>query len=109
MKINQNDLIFSIVFLVLGLGFMIAFWFMKPVPPSLPEPTPVNLAPPALPASNVAYANSLPGGSAQSGPGGGGGFGAPGGGMPPGMMGPGSRGGAPGGGKPGGKFGAMGM
>ncbi|MEZ0327877.1 MAG: hypothetical protein ACAH95_18430 [Fimbriimonas sp.] len=90
MKVNQNDLIISIVAVVLGLGFSAAFFFMqrKPIPPQ--NPTTVNISPPALPAGNVVMANALPGGGSTPGGGGGGGFGG------------GARGG--GGGRPGGQM-----
>ncbi|CAN5421119.1 hypothetical protein BH11ARM1_BH11ARM1_06910 [soil metagenome] len=99
---NQNDLIFSIVFLVLGLGCAAACFFMKPEPASVPDPTPVNLTAPKVTPMAVSYANSLPGGK-SNGQGGAGGFG---GGM--GMMGgPGGVPGGPGGGMggPGGRMG----
>ncbi len=74
MKVNQNDLIVSIVAVVLGLGFSAAFFFMQRKPIAPPMPTAVNVAPPALPAGNVVMANALPG-SSSAGGGAGGGFG----------------------------------
>jgi len=80
---NQNDLIFSIVFGVLGLiafGIAIA---TKPEPPSIPAPPTINVAEAPLPATAVSYGTALPnaGSGAQSGGfGGSGGFpGGPGG------------------------------
>src|SRR5687768_10036583 len=67
MKINQNDLIISIVAIVLGIGFSVAFLFMKREVVAPQAPVPVNLTPAALPAPGVAYANSLPGASAAGG------------------------------------------
>ena len=67
MKINQNDLIISIVAIVLGIGFSVAFLFMKREVVAPQAPVPVNLTPAALPAPGVAYANSLPGASGAGG------------------------------------------
>jgi hypothetical protein len=75
MKVNQNDLIISIVAVVLGLGFSAAFFFMKRVPIA-PAPSPaVITTQPALPVGSVVMANALPGGGSAQG--GGGGFGSP--------------------------------
>jgi hypothetical protein len=82
---NQNDLIFSIVFGVLGLiafGIAIA---TKPEPPSIPAPPTVNVAEAALPATAVSYGTALP--NAGSGAGAGG-FGGGGGGASFGPSGP---------------------
>jgi len=97
---NQNDLIFSIAFAVVGLGSIAAFFFMKPVPVTPPGPTTVNVGKVELPATAPVMADSLGGGSNNGGSGMSGFSGPPPGfGGPPGMGGPGmSRGGA---GKPG--------
>lgn len=111
---NQNDLIFSIVFGVLGLiafGIAIA---TKPEVPAIPAPPTITTTDAPLPATSVVYGNALPGGAANGagsagsgslgGPGGGPrgpyGYGAPGGGgssfgPPPGFSsGPGAPGAA---------------
>lgn len=65
MKNNQNDLIISIVAIVLGLiGFSIGFFTKRQVNPP-PQPEATNLAPPQLKGAEVKMANSLP--SAQQG------------------------------------------
>ena len=67
MKNNQNDLIFSIVFGVLGLiAFGIAIG-TKPEPPTIPAPPTINVADAPLPATAVVYGNALPGGGAAAG------------------------------------------
>ena len=79
MKNNQNDLIISIVAIVLALIIAGVCFGTKrePVQPAPPEK--VNLAPPTLPQGDVVMASSLPGASGGgSGPGGG--FGGRGGG-----------------------------
>ena len=91
MKNNQNDLIFSIVFGVLGLiAFGIAIG-TKPEPPTIPAPPTINVADAPLPATAVVYGNALPGGGTTAG-----GTGGPGGfpgGFPGGIPGgPGGRG-----------------
>lgn len=111
---NQNDLIISIVAIVLALIIAGVCLGTKREPATIPAPETVNLTPAALPAGDVIMANSLPSGSNNSGPGGGGrGFGGGGGALSPmgpggpvgpgGMRGPGGPGmaGAPG--APGGK------
>lgn len=61
---NQNDMIISIVAIVLGLiGFCIGF-FTKRQPSAAPSPETVVLTPPALQGAEVKMANSLPAGSA---------------------------------------------
>jgi hypothetical protein len=95
---NQNDLIFSIVGAVLGIGFSVAFFFMKRDPVSPPAPQQVVTAQLAYPAAAPVVANGLPGGGGSSGGGsspfgGGSPFGA--GGPPPGMGGMGAGGGRP--------------
>ena len=93
---NQNDLIFSIVFGVLGLiAFGIAIATKQDVP-SIPAPPVVVTTPATLPATAVVYGNGLAGGGSAAG-GAGGGFGGPGGFS-------GGRGGYPGGGFPGGGY-----
>lgn len=102
---NQNDLIFSIVAVVIGLGFALGFFFTKREPPQPQPPTTVPTQKVALPDPAPTMTNALSGGSNQAGgyggfPGGGPsmGGGRPGVGMPgaPG----GSMGGGPMGGKP---------
>ncbi len=74
---NQNDLIISIVAIVLALIIAGVCFGTKREPVAPPAPEKVNLTPPALPAGDVVMSNSLPG--ASSGAGGGGGFGGRGG------------------------------
>lgn len=85
---NQNDLIISIVAIVLALIIAGVCIGTKREPNTIPPPEKVNLTAPALPQGDVVMANALPGGSG-SGAGGGnpmGGMGAPmGGGRPMGM------------------------
>jgi len=65
---NQNDLIgFIVAFVVLLIGFGMCMG-MRPNPPAIAAPAPVNLAEPQLPAELTVMADSLPGGTA-SGPG----------------------------------------
>lgn len=98
---NQNDLIFSIVFGVLGLVAAGIAFGTKPEPPTIPPPPTINVADAALPTTAVVYGNALPGGTTAGGtaggPGGPGGFpgGFPGG--PPGRGPSGGPGGVPGG------------
>jgi hypothetical protein len=100
MKINQNDLIVSIVAVVLGLGFSAAFFFMQRKPITVAPPQSVVTSAPALPTGNVVMANALPGagGGGAVGGGFGGGMGAGMSGPPAGM--PGRGMGAPSGGAP---------
>lgn len=74
---NQNDLIFSIVGAVIGIGFAVGFFFTKrePVSPAAPETVVTTLV--ALPKVTVAKTNGLAGGGPAGG--GGGSFGPPGG------------------------------
>ncbi|AIE85644.1 hypothetical protein [Fimbriimonas ginsengisoli] len=77
---NQNDLIVMIVAIVLGIGFSLAFFFMKrdPVAPAAPQQ--VVTTPLALPGADPVMGNSLSGGGTGGAGGGGfGGFGGPGG------------------------------
>jgi hypothetical protein len=113
---NQNDLIISIVAIVLALIIAGVCFGTRREPSAPAAPEPVNLAPAALPQGDVVWATGLPSGGGSGGGGvAGGGRGAPmgmgmGGGMTGGrgMGGPGVGGpGAPGGGKMGGP-GAMG-
>ncbi len=73
---NQNDLIVSIVSLVIGLIFAIVFYATEPQVVKPADPTAVDTAPPKLPAGDVVFANSLPGASSAA-PGGGMGMGVP--------------------------------
>ena len=102
---SQNDLIFSIVAAVLGIGFSVAFFFMKREPVAPAAPSQVVTTALTLPTADPVMGNSLPGGSGSGGFGGmGGGFGGGmGGGKAP--MGMGGMGGPPGMG--GGKRGMM--
>lgn len=109
---NQNDLIFSIVFGVLGLvafGIAIA---TKPEVPSIAAPPTITTTDAALPATAVVYGNALPNGGTAGGAGGGfgGGKGGAGGFGPAGMSGSGGGGRGPGGypGGPPGGFGGPG-
>lgn len=79
---NQNDLIISIVAIVLGLiGFSIGFFTKRQVtPPATPEVT--NLAPPKLQGAEVQMANALPSAQNTTGQPGGVGGPAPAGGAP---------------------------
>jgi hypothetical protein len=73
---NQNDLIFSIVAVVVFLIVFCVCFFTKPQVGAPPAPEQVNLSDPALPSNVVpVMANALPGGSNSSGSGGGGGGG----------------------------------
>ena len=73
---NQNDLIISIVAIVLALIIAGVCFGTKREPAVIPAPEKVNLAPPQLPQGDVVMANSLPGASGSQGSGSGG-FGAP--------------------------------
>jgi hypothetical protein len=95
---NQNDLIISIVAIVLALIIAGVCFGTKREPTKPADPEKVNLAPPTLPQGDVVMANSLSGG----GSGGSGGFGGPGGAGPGGPSATGFKGGA---GKP--KFGGL--
>jgi len=99
---NQNDLIISIVAIVLALIIAGVCFGTKREPATIPAPEVVNLAAPKLPQGDVVMANALPGAGSA---GGGGVAGAAGGG--PVMAGV-SQGGGGGGKKPGG-MGAAGM
>ena len=96
---NQNDLIFSIVAGVIGIGFALGFFFTKREPVAPASPQSVITTPVALPAVEPVRANGLGGGSSQGMGGFGGGFPGAGGrgGPPAGFGGP---GGPPGGGGP---------
>lgn len=101
---NQNDLIISIVAAVLGIGFSIAFFFMKrdPVTPAAPQA--VVTTPLVYPAPLPVMSSGLPsasGGGGGGSPFGGGGFGGSGGFSLPGK---GGRGGGPMGGPGGGRM-----
>ncbi len=100
MQKNQNDLIFSIVFGVLGLIAVGVAYATKPEVPSIPAPPVIVTKAAELPATSVVYGDALPGGSTASG----GGMGGPGGMSGRGMGAPGGFG-APGRGGPPGGFG----
>jgi len=85
---NQNDLIISIVAIVLALIIAGVCFGTKREPTKPADPEKVNLAAPTLPQGDVVMANSLSGGGAAGGPGG---FGGPAG--MAGMAGPGRPGG----------------
>lgn len=72
---NQNDLIITIVTVVLALIAITAFYFTKPVVTQPPAPEKVITTKPQMPLGDVQYANSLPGASntGGGGPSGGGG------------------------------------
>lgn len=101
---NQNDLIFSIVAGVIGVGFALGFFFTKrePIQPTPPTTVPTQLV--ALPNPEPAMANALSGGTNNAaggfggGAAGGRGMGGMGGGRP-GVGMPGAPGGSGGGGK----------
>lgn len=97
---NQNDLIFSIAFAVVGLGSIAAFFFMKPVPVTPPGPTTVNVGKVDLPVTTPVMADSLGGGTSGGNRGGMGGMSGFGGGPGMGMPGMPGRGGGGMAGKP---------
>jgi hypothetical protein len=68
---NQNDLIISIVSVLIGVILTIVFIASAPTVTPPAAPATVDTEAPKLPAGDVAYANSLPGGT-STGPGGGG-------------------------------------
>ena len=76
---NQNDLIVSIVAGVIGIGIFVALIFTQRTPVKPAPPTSVPTAEAQLQPGAVTFANSLPGGSSQTGgpaaPAGGGGGG----------------------------------
>lgn len=84
---NQNDLIGLIVAIVVGLGGILTFYFMKPTPPTVTAPAEVKTADAKLAPGAVTFVAALPGGSSNTMGGGAAGFGgrAPGG-PPSGMM-----------------------
>lgn len=94
MQKNQNDLIFSIVFAVLGCIAVGVAFATKPEVPPIAAPPVIVTKDAELPPTAVVYGNALPAGTATAG-GGAGGFG-------------GGRGGSPYGGPPGGFGGASG-
>lgn len=73
---NQNDLIISIVAVVLALIIAGVCFGTKREPATIPAPEKVNLAPPVLPQGDVVMANALPGGGGGGGGVGASGFGA---------------------------------
>lgn len=101
-KLSQNDLIFIIVSIVVGLGLAITFFFTAPQPVSPAAAPTVATGRAKLPDANPTLAAALPGGSSNSSTGGAGGFGgafagAPGPGGPGGRGVPGGPGAVPGG------------
>jgi len=68
---NQNDLIISVVSLVLAAIIITVFYFTKADPKMAPTAEVVNTGPLAMPAADVKMANALPGGSSQGSGGGG--------------------------------------
>lgn len=65
---NQNDMIISIVAIVLGLiGFAVAFFTQRDVNP-VPAPEPVVTSEPQLQGADVRMANSLPAAANQNDP-----------------------------------------
>ncbi len=64
---NQTDLIVIIVAGVFTLGAGLGMWLMKRDPVALTAPTPVTTTAAPLPAGDVTFANSLPGGGGSSG------------------------------------------
>jgi hypothetical protein len=64
---NQNDLIVMIVAIVLGIGFSLAFFFMKREPIAPPAPQQVVTTKLQLPAAEPQWANGLPGGGNNAG------------------------------------------
>lgn len=99
-KLSQNDLIFIIVSIVVGLGLAITFIFTAPQPVSPAAAPTVASGRAKLPDANPTLAAALPGGSSNSASGTGAfsGFGGP----PAGALG--GRGGAPTSGPPAGAF-----
>lgn len=77
---NQNDLIISIVAIVLALIIAGVCFGTKREPSTIATPEKVVLTPPVLPQGDVVMASALPGGSGSGAPGG---MGAPGGGTGP--------------------------
>lgn len=67
---NQNDLIISIVAIVLALIIAGVCFGTKRDPVAPPAPEKVNLTPAKLPEGDVVWANALPGGSGGGGGGG---------------------------------------
>lgn len=88
---NQNDLIISIVAIVLALIIAGVCFGTKREPATIAAPEKVNLAPPVLPQGDVVMTNALPGGGSAAG----GGMGAAmgGGGGRPGALGSSTMGG----------------
>lgn len=66
---NQNDLIISIVAIVLALIIAGVCFGTKRDPAVIPAPEKVNLAPPSLPQGDVVMANALPGAGGGTGTG----------------------------------------
>lgn len=68
---NQNDLIFTIVAIIVAIGALAGTYFTKPEPLTKPDPAKVIVTDPQYPAGSVTYAPSLPGSGNQQGGGGG--------------------------------------
>jgi len=64
---SQNDMIFSIVAIVLALIFGAVFFFTKREPVKPQDPRPVPLSKPQFAPGTVVMANSLPGASSTPG------------------------------------------
>jgi hypothetical protein len=83
---NQNDLIVAGAVILVCIGVSLAFFFQKREPAAPPAPAAVVTKDAEPVPANVQYANSLPGGGAQSGqPGAQAGGPAPAGGAPQGV------------------------
>src|SRR5690242_1007845 len=68
---NQNDMIFSIVAVVVALIVLGICWGTKRDPQAPPAPEKVNLTNPSLPQGDVIMADALPGAGSNTGVGGG--------------------------------------
>jgi len=68
---NQNDLIFTIVAIIVAIGALAGTYFTKPDPETFAPPAKVVTTDPQYPAGSVTYAPSLPGSGNQGGGGGG--------------------------------------
>jgi hypothetical protein len=64
---NQNDLIFTIVAIIVALGALAGTYFTKPEPQTRAEPEKVKTSDPVYPTGSVTYSASLPGASNQHG------------------------------------------
>ncbi|MBV6457990.1 MAG: hypothetical protein HONBIEJF_01111 [Fimbriimonadaceae bacterium] len=68
---SQNDLIFTIVAIIIAIGALAGTYFTKPEPQTFSPPEQVVVSDPQYPAGSVTYAPSLPGSGNQGGGGGG--------------------------------------